>query len=154
MSEEKEIKTKTVEHPLEEVMGIERGTTLVEYEETLPTELVEHQEYDDKDAEIEEQFQEVYDKAMDAFDAQSDITDQVEGKYAARNAEVAAQFLNTALNAAKEKSGQKQHKDKLEVSKQNAGKPGTVQNNLIMDHNEMMRLLNGEAKDITPDESS
>ena len=80
---------------------------------------------------------------MEAFDSQSDITAMVEGKYAARNAEVAAVYLNTALNAAKEKSGQKEHKDKLSVAKQNAGKPGTVNNNLIMDRNDLIKMLEG-----------
>ncbi len=149
---------KEIEHPLEEVFDIEPGTTLVEYEEHVPTVLVEDQKYDDKDSEIEEQIQEVYDKAMDAFDAQQEITEQVEGKYAARNAEVAAVFLNTALNAAKEKLTQKAHKDKLDVSKQNAGTPGTVNNNLIMDRNEAMKLLResqqrNEPKDITDEEA-
>ena len=146
-----ETKTKIIEHPLEEAFDIEGGTTLVEYEEREPTELVKTEEYDKKDEEIEGQLQEVYDRAMDAFDAQSDVTDSVEGKYAARNAEVAAVFLNTALNAAKEKSIQKTNKDKVEIAKQNAGKPGTINNNLIMDRNEMIKLITGEItpKDIT-----
>ncbi len=141
MSNEKIQKTKTIEHPMEQILDIEPGTTLVHYEESLPVPLIEHEEYDEKDNEIEQQFQEVYEKAMDAFDAQSDITDTVEGKYAARNAEVSVQFLNTALAAAKEKSGLKQHKDKLEVSKAEAGKPKAVNNNLILDRNELLRLI-------------
>jgi hypothetical protein len=150
-SNNKVIKTKTIEHPLESVFNIEEGTTIVEYKESLPAELVDHQEYDEKDDEIEGQFQEVYTKAMDAFDVQSDIVDTVEGKYAARNAEVAVQFLNAALNAAKEKGGLKQHKDKLEATKQNGGGPKTVNNNIIIDRNELLRniLKDNEMKDIT-----
>ena len=148
MSDEKETLTKEVEHPMEEFLDIEPGTTVVEYQETVPTELVVHTDYDNKDNEIEDQFQEVYDKAMDAFDTQSDITDQVEGKFAARNAEVAAQFLNTALSAAKEKSGMKAHKDKLDVSKIRAGAPGTVNQNLIVDRNDVLKaLLNDKDKE-------
>lgn len=146
---EKIIKEKTIEHPMEQVFGIETGSTIVEYTESLPTELSDHNQYDEKDNEIEKQYQEVYDKAMDAFDAQSDIVDTVEGKFAARNAEVAVQFLNAALSAVKEKGGLKQHKDKLDVVKQTKGGPTTVNNNLIMDRNDMIRLINGEAKDIT-----
>jgi hypothetical protein len=144
--------TKEIIHPLEAAFNIEEGTTIIEYEEPTSTALVKHEEYDEKDVEIEDQFQEVYDKAMDAFEAQSDITEQVEGKFAARNAEVASVFLNTALNAAKEKSGQKEHKDKLAIAKKNVGKPDTVNNNLIMDRNDLLRMLNGEEepiKDIT-----
>jgi len=148
---EKITKEKTISHPMEEVFGIEANSTIVEYTESLPTELSDHQEYDEKDDEIEGQYQTVYDKAMDAFDAQSDIVDTVEGKYAARNAEVAVQFLNAALNAAKEKGGLKQHKDKLEATKQNGGGPKTVNNNIIIDRNELLKnILNGsEMKDIT-----
>lgn len=154
-----DIKTKEVSHPLEGVFDIEEGTTLVEYEEPTSTELVKAEEYDDKDTEIDEQFQEVYDKAMDAFEQQADIVFDVEGKYAARNAEVGAIYLNTALNAAKEKSGQKQHKDKLEIAKQNVGKPGTVNNNLIVDRNDLIKMIQGqeekdEPKDITDDEDT
>ena len=138
---EKVIKEKTIEHPMEQVLGIEAGTTIVEYKESLPTELSDHHEYDEKDNEIEEQYQEVYDKAMDAFDAQSDIVDTVEGKFAARNAEVAVQFLNAALNAAKEKGGLKQHKDKLEIAKQTGGGPTTVNNNLVIDRNDLLRSI-------------
>ena len=147
---------KEVTHPLEAAFNIEEGTTIIEYDEGTKTELVEHKEYDTKDVEIEEQFQEVYDKAMDAFEAQSDITEQVEGKYAARNAEVAAVYLNTALNAAKEKGGMKTHKDKLAVATRNVGKPETVNNNLIMDRNDLLKMLNGESKelkDITDEDS-
>jgi hypothetical protein len=146
-----EILTKEIEHPLEEVFDIEPGTTIMEYVEPTTTKLVKAEEYDKKDEEIEEQFQEVYDRAMDAFDTQSDITDMVEGKYAARNAEVAANFLNTALAAAKEKSNQKSQKDKLEVTKKNVGTPGTVNNNLIVDRNDLIRAIQGdtEIRDIT-----
>lgn len=148
MSDEKETLTKEVEHPLEDFLDIEPGTTVVEYKETVPAELVVHSDYDPKDVEIEDQFQEVYEKAMDAFDDQSDITDQVEGKFAARNAEVAAQFLNTALNAAKEKSGMKSHKDKLDVSKIRAGAPGTVNQSLIVaDRNDILKALMGETEE-------
>jgi hypothetical protein len=151
---EKITKTKQTSHPCESLFNIEEGTTIVEYKESLPTELVDHQQYDGKDDEIEGQFQEVYDKAMDAFDTQSDIVDTVEGKYAARNAEVAVQFLNAALNAAKEKGGLKQHKDKLETAKKSGDGPKTVNNNIIIDRNELLRNIinDSEMKDITSDE--
>lgn len=137
-------KEKNVEHPLEGVFDIEPGTTIVEYRESLPTELVAHQEYDEKDQEIESQFQEVYDRAMNAFEVQTDIIDVVEGKFVARNAEVAVQFLNAALAAAKEKSALKQHKDKIDVAKTSAGTPNTVNQNLIVDRNEILKLLQGK----------
>lgn len=142
----------TIEHPLEEAFDIERGTTIVEREESLPLALVEHEEYDNKDKELEDQLEEIRSAAMDAFDAQNDVIETVDGKYAARNAEVAVQFLNTALDAVREKSNLKKHKDKLTIDKANAGKPGTQNNTVnIFDRNELLRLMNGEqTKDITP----
>lgn len=140
---EKETKTKLIEHPLEAELGIESGTTLVEYSESVPATLVADEKYDNKDNEIEEQFQEVYEKAMDAFDEQFEEAQRVEGKYKARGAEVASQFLNTALSAAREKKELKQHKDKLEVAQQRAGTPNTVNQNLIVDRNDILRAIQG-----------
>ena len=147
-----------VEHPMEGVLDIESGTTLVEMEQRS-TELVEHSEYDEKDKELEDQFQEVYDAAFDAFEAQSNEAELVEGKYKARNAEVAANFLNTALNAAKEKATLKQHKDKLNKGSPNdvPGGARTVNNNIIVDRNELLKqilmqheekTINGEASEV------
>lgn len=135
-------KEKTIAHPMEEIFDIPSGTTVVEYQEPITTELVAHETYDKKDGEIEEQLQEVFDKAMTAFETQSDISDLVEGRYSARNAEAAVQFLNVALTAVKEKSILKQHKDKLEVIKEKAKTPGKVENNLIVaDRNEILKIL-------------
>lgn len=150
--EEKEV---AKEHPMEEVLDIEPGTTVVSTVERT-TELVAAEEYDNKDNEIEEQFQEIYDAAMDAYDEQMGVSDNVEGKYKARNAEVAVQFLNTALTAAKEKSGMKQHKDKITIDKKK-GPGGTThidqQNNIIADRNELLKMFRDQKeKDITPDE--
>lgn len=136
-----------VEHPLEKLFNIEPGTTLVEPEESIVTgELVDSEMYDAKDKEVEGQFQEIYDKAVSAFDEQSTVGDFLEGKYKARNAEIAVQFLNTALAAAKEKANLKQHKDKL-ISNDKGGSGKTVNNNLIVtDRNEILKLLNGKDK--------
>lgn len=104
---------KLIEHPCEELFEIESGTTAITIAAPRNTELVEVPQYDGKDMEIEEQYQEVYDKAMDAFDESQSNMEGVEGKHRARNSEVAVTMLNTALQAAKEKANLKQHKDKL-----------------------------------------
>ena len=115
-----------------------------EAEEIVGT-LSEYEAAHNKDDEIEGQFQEVYEKAMDAFDEQSTEAELVDGKYKARNAEVAAQYLNTALHAVKEKSNVKQHKDKMVVAKEKAKTPGTVNQNLFVDRNDLLKAL--QAKD-------
>lgn len=106
---------KATSHPLEEMLNIEEGTTMVPASKRS-TDMVVKAEYDEKDDEIDEQFQEVYDLALDAFEAQSQEAELVEGKYKARNGEIAAQYLNTALAAAREKSDLKQGKDKLAIA--------------------------------------
>lgn len=133
-------KEELTDHKLEGVFEIEPGTTVVEYEEKLPTPVVEPEIYDEKDTEIEEQFQEIYDNAMDAYDSQMEDGEGVEGRYKARNGEIAALFLNTALNAAKEKAGLKAHKDKLKGASTPDNK--TVNNNnLILDRNSLLKML-------------
>jgi len=135
-----------VEHPLEEAFEIEAGTTLVPHVERS-TQLVVAESYDEKDTEIEDQFQEVYDAAMEAFDQSSGRLHELEGKYRARNEEVAVQYLNTALQAAREKSGQKQHKDKIGIAEGKIkGNQKVTNNNLtVADHKELMRIMD-EAK--------
>lgn len=136
------------DHPMEEVFDLEPNTTIVQREER-ETEMVASEEYDPKDVEIEEQFQEVYDAAMGAFESQCDEAEVVEGKYKARNAEVAVQFLNAALAAAKEKSGLKQHKDKQGIAqgKLRGGPGNTINNNLVVaDRNDLLKRLLGDGE--------
>lgn len=128
-----------IDHPLEKVFGIESGTTMLPVVQRT-TELTVVQAYDEKDKEVEGQLQEVYDAAMGAFETQSQETELVEGKYKARSGEVAVQFLNTALEAAKSKSTMKMHKDKLVHTATGSAK--TVNNNLIVaDRNDLLKNL-------------
>lgn len=133
------------DHPMEEVLDIESGTTIVPSVEVVPTERTPCEEYDPKDDEIEEQFQEIYDVAMTAFESTSETVASIEPKYRARNEEVAIQYLNTALAAARDKAGLKQHKDKISITKVKASGPRTVNNNLIVaDRNDMLKKLLSE----------
>lgn len=130
-----------VEHPLEKTFNIEPGSTLVP-QVVRTTELTTIEAYDEKDSEIETQFQEVYDAAMGAFEGQFQEADLVEGKYKARVGEVAVQFLNTALQAAQNKSLLKQHKDKIAEAKNRNSGPKTVNQNLIVaDRNDIIKKL-------------
>ncbi len=129
-----------IDHPLEELFDLEAGTTLMPRTEK-ETDLVPAEEYDDKDNEIEGQFQEVYDAALSAFEDQVAEAELVEGKYKARNMEVGAQLLNTALAAAKEKSSLKQHKDKNAVSKGKLGGKTTNNTLIVADRNEILRAM-------------
>ena len=132
----------TVEHPMEEVLDIEAGTTVITRAEHERQELTVVDEYDEKDQELEGQFQEVYDTAMDAFETQATEADLIDPQFRARNQEVAAQFLNTALGAVKEKSALKMHKDKINIDARKATTPKTLNQNVIVaDRNEILKAL-------------
>ena len=57
-------------------------------------------EVDPEDQAIDQKIDTVYDSAMETFQNQMGFVEILEPRYAARNAEVAATFLNIALNAA------------------------------------------------------
>ena len=122
------------------------STELIDYADlaNLPSVNVIHPDYDTKDSEIEEQFQAVYDKAMDAFDSQVEDSQDIEGKYLARNSEVANQLLTTALQAAKEKASLKQHSDHLKIKKDAKGATTNIQNNVMMDRNDILKMMKGD----------
>lgn len=63
-------------------------------------ELIDPLAKDDEDKEIDSKIDDVYKAAIDAFNTQTGYMELIEPRYAARNAEVAAQYLNTALQAA------------------------------------------------------
>ncbi len=136
----KVVEEKFIEHPLESIFDIEPGTTVVEnIKITTPVE--ENDEYDNKDRGIEDQLQTISDTAMSTFDSLQGGAQGAEPKYQARIHEVAVQYLNAALTALKERSMLKQHKDKLSVAKQELKKPSTINNNLIVDRNTLLKMI-------------
>lgn len=140
-----EIKHKVIEHPLEEIFDIEPSTTMVEYKEMIPAEVIEMPNYDKKDDEIEGKLEEIFSVAMTQVAVISDELERVEGKFKARMGEVTATMLNVALGAVNSKAALKMHKDKLGPV---AGSGShTVNNNLIVaDRNEILRALAGKNK--------
>lgn len=133
-------------HPLEEVFDIEPHTTIVVRQKKEPTILVDHNLYDDKDKEIEYQLQEIADTALEAFHNQSEVIDDVDSQFIARNQEVAAQYLNTALAAISKKADIKQQKDKLSKIKTEKSN-----NNIIVSRNDLLRALHQEQDPIDAD---
>ncbi len=137
---------KLIEHPLEDLFGIESGTTMVEYREVVPDKPIEMPNYDDKDDEIEMKLEEIYSVSMGQVTLVADEMERVEGKYKARIGEVTATMLNVALGAVREKRIMKEHKDKL---KPNMTTAGTINNNtlvvasdsVVADRNELLRAF-------------
>lgn len=139
-------KEKPAEHPLEEIFDIEPNTTMMEYTEVVPSETVQAPSYDDKDLEIEAQYDEIYNLALGGVTAISDEMQLVEGKYKARIGEVMANNLNVALSAAKEKASLKAHKDKLAIAQGKLAGPTGAQNitnnNLVVTSQaELLKML-------------
>lgn len=141
-------KEKLVEHPLETEFDLEKGTTLVDYAEVVPSEVLPMADYDGKDNEIEQKLEDIYSVAMGQVEIIGDEIERVEGKYKARVGEVTATMLNVALGAVREKRMMKEHKDKIAVKVKEAGTPQTLNQNLIIaDRNEILRTLMGNKTD-------
>lgn len=139
MSKEIVIVQKNIEHPLEDVFDIEPGTTLVTRAEQH-TDLVVPVDYDEKDTEIEESIQEVYDKAMSGYERIQDECEDIEGRYLPRMMEVGVQHLKMALDAAEAKQRMKELKDKLSAKTKTVG-PKTVNNNLVISREDLLKTM-------------
>lgn len=149
-------KEKLITHPLEEAFGIEAGTTVSEYYEAVPDKPVDLPDYDVKDIEIENKLETIYTVAMSQVQLVADETERVEGRFKARMGEVTATMLNVALQAVRQKTELKVHKDKM-ASSSRADGPRTVNNNLVVtaDRNELLKMLldaDATEKDVPPED--
>jgi len=89
------------EEPVRDVTeySIMTEATLASFQAPAPSTEVEPE-----DVEIDKKIDQVYDAAYDTFQQQMQFAEITEPRYAARNAEVAANYLNIALNAAATKA--------------------------------------------------
>lgn len=137
---------KEVTHPLEDLFDLPSASTVITVHKR-ESELVACDDFDTKDQEIEQQFQDVYDTAMDAFDnINSNVeSSEFEPKYIVAQMDLASRYLTTALAAAREKSNLKAGKDKIKAAdsriktKANSGTQG-----ITMSHTELLKLINGD----------
>ena len=127
----------TTDHPLEDFFGIEPNSTEVVRKE-VKTELIKPAEYDEKDIELEEGYQTIYDEAMTYQVTIKENLEDIDPKYAARNVEVAGQMLMIALNAMKERADLKKHKDKLVNSPKGNM---TTNQTIVIDTNSLINQL-------------
>lgn len=142
MDRRRTITTEIATDILEDVFDLTPCTTTKDIVVVDQQPIIRPAEYDDKDGEIDEQFQEVYDKAMSAFEYQMERADStdVEPKYVARMHEVAAGYLNAALSAAKEKAAIKSNKDKI-VTTMKKTAALTQNNTMIVTHGSLLDML-------------
>jgi hypothetical protein len=152
--------------PLEDIFNLEPGSTpkaVIIEPEKATTELVDPstgeiierkvdgptavelaKEERIEDLKLDGQLTTVHKAAMDAFEAQHAIAQTVDPKFSARNSEVAAQYLNIALDTIKTRGDLKYKRNKIRIATNPelaaAGKP--TQNNLIIaDRNDVLRSL-------------
>lgn len=101
-------------------------------------------EKDAEDVEIDEKIDAVYTAAFDAFNQQTAYMEVIEPRYAARNAEVAANYLNIALSAAASRAKIKGDRKKTAqfVPFSNKKTEGTV----VASREDIMRLISVDAE--------
>lgn len=137
--------------PLDELFDTEQEQEqqIQTYEQITEGELAAMEEQpepeakDDEDIEIDGKIDAIYDAAIETFHAQTEYTQIIEPRYAARNAEVAASYLTIALNAAATRA-----KVKGERKRQAAFVPfaNKSQNNVVVaSREEIMRMISVDA---------
>jgi len=131
-------------HHLEDIFGIEPGTTISPVQ-PQNTQIVTTEDNDtsslinEEDQAVASQLSTIYGYAIDAFEQQTQMVQEVDPKFAARNAEVAAQYLKIALDSVETRAKIRHEKLKLKVD---GGTPNTVNNNLIVaDRNSILKML-------------
>jgi hypothetical protein len=134
---------KQISHPLEEALNIEPNSTTIEQVEVV-ADLVPDQEYDEKEKEIENDYQTVINAALETYVKLQDEMEGTDKRYIARIGEVSALMLNTALSGINGKAKIKELKNKLKAKSLEG--PRTVNNILQIDRNELVRKLKGETK--------
>lgn len=95
-----------------------------------------------EDLHIDGQLETIHNAAMTAYEKQARMTDEVDPKFGARMGEVAAQFLNIALNSVNSRVDAKYKRQKVRIAKADAGTPKTLNQNVIVaDRNAVLRAL-------------
>lgn len=152
------MKPTQVKNPLDDLFDIDdemtSGVEIDEYEQATSTEIAALAspnqtpavvEKDEEDIENDKRFDEVYTAAIDTFNNQMAYTEIIEPRYAARNAEVAANFLNLALQAASAKARVKSDRKRATafIPHGNGGK--TVNNTIVATREEILRMISVDA---------
>jgi hypothetical protein len=135
-------------HPLETVFGMDSGTMSFGIDDTQqevipfvqPTSIID----DEEDIGITADITEIYKQAMAAFSNQTELAEIVEPRFAARNAEVANQYLNTALNSVALKAKIKNEKRKNQPFTPSA--INTTNNIISCDRNALLDMIRNKDK--------
>lgn len=153
------IKENLKTHPLESVFNINPGSTYdmtvsEDKQDTMiavPQQAIAQTYQDDsEDLDITQKIETIFEAAMDAYENQVALTEIVEPRYAARNAEVAAQYLNTALNATALKARTKNDKRKTAPFIPFGNNTNISGNNIVVaDRNQILEMLRNKDREAT-----
>lgn len=145
----------TMKNPLDTLFDIDdemtSGVEIDEYTQATEGEIQAMQantpapEVDAEDVENDKRFDEVYGAALETFQSQMAYTEIIEPRYAARNAEVAASYLNIALQAAATKARVKTDRKRVNTFIPNPGGK-TVNNTIVATREEIMRMISVDAE--------
>jgi len=130
-------------NPLDELFGTDAAEgELAEYETAQVPAVAAPVELDEDDIQTNKRFDEVYDQALGTFQNQMAYTEIIEPRYAARNAEVAATYLNIALQTAATKA-----KIKTDRKRTAGFTPGgkVTNNTIVATREEIMRMISVDA---------
>jgi hypothetical protein len=143
-------------HPLEEVFNMDGNNVELDIEnqygviqpENLPVPTQEAMEQavppdvkDDDDIATDKKIDAVYDAAITTFNNQTAYTEIIEPRYAARNAEVAAQYLNIALSAATAKAKVKADRKRTNAAFIPFNNGNRTGNNIVADRNAILDMI-------------
>lgn len=131
------------ENPLDNLFEIDDSLDRDEsdYEvATVKNTSTEPVEKDEEDVDTDKKIDAVYDAALEAYQNQTAMVELLEPRYAARNAEVAATYLNIALQAATSKARVKN--DRKRVGQFIPGASNKITNNTIVaSREEILRMI-------------
>lgn len=106
-----------------------------------------------EDLHIDAQLEGVHNAALEAFHMQHRMSQEVDPKFSARNAEVAAQYLKIALDAVSNRVDAKYKRQKVRIATQKIGTPNTVNNNVIVaNRNDLLKALLSNDEKVIDDE--
>lgn len=138
-----------IKHPLDDVFNIDNSEMDIEKEyamanvpvQAVPAEAPQDVK-DEDDILVEKRIDEVYDAAITAFNNQTAYTEIIEPRYAARNAEVAANYLNIALAAANSRAKVKVDRKRANQSFVPYNPGGKTTNNIIVaNREEILKMI-------------
>jgi hypothetical protein len=130
-----------IAHNFESLFDIQESTTLLDIPQTNIVENSECPLYDQKDDEIEQQFQSIYEAALNAYDNQIMMVERgiSDPSNNHKVLDVANNFLKTALDSVKAKADLKKNKER-NVNIKNVDNR-SINNNIIMDRNELLKMM-------------